>query len=331
MTGNRVRVTAIFFCLAGSMFAQDTPGLRFKTRIPLANVNGRIDHFSADVKGHTVFLSALGNHSLEVLDVQAARVTRTIRDLAEPQGVLYDPRTRRLFVASRLDGSTKVFDTSNFQLLTAVKFPNDADNVRYDSRSNRIVVGYGDGALGILDANGKRTGEIGLDAHPESFQLEKNGDRLFVNVPDRKEIQVVDMQKRAVMERWPVTSASGNYPMALDEAHHRLLVGCRSPARLLAIDTESGKVRASIPIVEDTDDLFYDAILGRIYVIGGGGFVDVIQQKDPDHYQRIEHIRTAPGARTGLFVPEWKQLLVAVPRRGAQPAAVLVYEATGTR
>ena len=326
-----MRAATIFLCLAGSALAQDTSGLVLKARIPLAHVEGRIDHFSADVQGHIVFMSALGNHTLEVLDVQASRVRNTIPGLAEPQGVLYEPSTKRLFVASRADGTTKVFDAATFQLLTTVKFSNDADNVRYDVRANQIDVGYGDGAIGILDTNGRKIREIGLDAHPESFQLERNGGRMFVNVPDRKEIQVVDTQKHAVLARWPVTSASDNYPMALDEAHHRLLVGCRTPARLLVIDTESGKLVTSVEIVDDTDDLFYDGARGRAYVIGGGGFVDVIQQRDPDHYQRIEHLQTAPGTRTGLFVPEWNQLFLAVPHRGAQAAEVRIYEARDAR
>ena len=59
----------------------------------------------------------------------------------------------------------------------------------------------------MLDSNGKKTGEIALDAHPESFQLEKTGARVFVNVPDRKEIQVADLAKNALLTKWPVTSA----------------------------------------------------------------------------------------------------------------------------
>jgi DNA-binding beta-propeller fold protein YncE len=309
----------------GSVCAQEPKVLTLKSRIALPNVNGRIDHFSADVKGQRLFMSALGNHTLEVLDVQNGKRLHTIPDLAEPQGIYYDAASNHLFVACAKDGTTKVFDGSSYQLLDTVKFSDDADNIRYDARSRRVIVGYGDGALGFLDTNGKKSGEIALDAHPESFQLEKTGTRAFVNVPDRKEIQVVDLAKNAMIAKWPVTSALRNYPMALDEAHHRLLVGCRAPARLLAIDTETGKQTASVEIVGDTDDLFYDAAKRRVYVIGGGGFVDVFDQKDADHYVRTEHVATAAGARTGYFVAEWGKLFVAVPHRGAQSAEVLVF------
>jgi hypothetical protein len=317
---------AALLLLGGILEAQEPKALTLKTRIDLSNVNNRIDHFSADIKGQRLFMAALGNHTVEVLDVQNAKRLHTIPDLAEPQGLYFDPSTNRLFVACAKDGMAKVFDAATFRLLETANFGSDADNIRYDARGHRVVVGYGDGALGFLDANGKKTGEIALDAHPESFQLEKNGTRAFINVPDRKEIQVADLAKNTLIGKWPVTSAQRNYPMALDEGHHRLLIGCRAPARMLVIDTESGKQTASIEIVGDTDDLFYDAAKSRVYVIGGGGFVDVFDQKDADHYDRVEHLATAPGARTGLFVADWGKLFVAVPHRGEQRAEVLIFD-----
>lgn len=317
---------ASFILLIGTVHGQERQVLSLTSRIELPNVNGRIDHFSADVEGKRLFMSALGNHSVEVLDKDSGKRLRTLTGLAEPQGVYYNASTSRLFAACAQDGSTKLFDAGTFQLLKTVKFSGDADNIRYDARGHRIIVGYGDGALGFLDPSGKKIGEIALDAHPESFQLEKTGTRVFVNVPDQKEIQVADLVKNSLLAKWPVTSALKNYPMALDEKHHRLLTGCRAPARMLAIDTESGKQTASIEIVGDTDDLFYDAARSRVYVIGGQGFVDVFDQKDADHYERIGHYPTAPGARTGIFVPEWSKLFVAVPHRGAQRAEILVYD-----
>jgi DNA-binding beta-propeller fold protein YncE len=315
-----------FLLLTAAVWAQEPQALTLKTRIELPHVNGRIDHFTADLKRQRLFVAALGNQTVEVLDIQVGKHLRSLTGLAEPQGLFYDPSTNRLFAACAKDGAVKIYDGSTLQLLDTVKFSGDADNVRYDARNRRVIVGYGDGALGFLDSNGKKAGEIALDAHPESFQLEKQGTRVFVNVPDRQEIQIADLAANKLVAKWPVTSAVRNYPMALDEAHHRLFIGCRSPARMLVLDTETGKQVASLDIVGDTDDLFYDAAKSRIYVIGGGGFVDAFEQKGADQYNRIAHISTAGGARTGLFVPEWGQLFVAVPHRGAQLSNILVYE-----
>jgi hypothetical protein len=201
----------------------------------------------------------------------------------------------------------------------------DADNIRFDTRGRRILVGFGEGALAVLDEKGAKTGEIALGAHPESFQLEANGPRAFVNVPDRREVQVADLSTLQVVAHWPVTQALENYPMALDEADGRLFLGCRSPARLLVLDTRSGKTVASLDIVGDTDDLFYNSTRKLIYVIGGGGRIDVIRQDGPDKYERVGHQDTASGARTGLWVREWNRLFVAAPKRGTAPARILVF------
>jgi hypothetical protein len=296
-----------------------------------------MDHLTVDVKGQRVFVSALGNHTVEVLDVKASQRTRTLPNLDEPPGLLYDASTNRLFVATG-DGNTRIYEGATFQLLHTVKFSDDADNIRYDPRGSNAVVGYGGekglrlrlhggGALAFIDADGKQGGEIVVDAHPESFQLEKNGTRIFVNVPDKREIQVADIVKKNVLGSWPTTAAGSCFPMALDEAHQRLFSGCRSPARLLVFDMASGRSLVSLEIAGDTDDLFYDAARSRVYVIGGQGFIDVLQQKDADHYERIARYPTPSGTRTGLFVPEWGKLFAAVPHRGGQGSELLVYEA----
>lgn len=321
----RYSIFALLLC-TGTAAGQTPSVLSLKGQIDLPNVNGRIDHFSADLKNQRLLVSALGNRTLEVLDVPGLKRLHSIPDLGEPQGVLYDPATNHIFVACAGDGTVRVFDGTKYQAVGSAKFSADADNLRYDSRAHRIVVGYGDGGLGFLDGSGKKTGEIPLDAHPESFQIEKSGTRVFVNVPDKKELEVVDLGKNGVVAKWPVTAALKNFPMALDEAHHRLFIGCRAPARMLVLDTETGKPAAAVEIVGDTDDLFYDAGKARVYVIGGGGFVDAFEQKDADHYNRIARIATAAGARTGLFVSEWGQLFVAVPRRGEQISKILIYE-----
>jgi DNA-binding beta-propeller fold protein YncE len=317
---------------------QEPQVLSLKTRIPMPNVKGRIDHFSVDVKGQRLFVAAVDNHTLEVIDLKSGRPLHTVTDLAEPQGVFYDASTNRLFVACGLDGVVKVFDGTTFQVLATAKFPEDSDNLRYDVRGKRVIVGYagakqlrkrteGTGGLGFLDTNGNKTADVVIDAHPESFRLEEMGNRIFVNVPDKKEIEVVDRVKLTILTRWPVASAQGNFPMALDEAHHRLLVATWTPSRMLVFDTESGKEIASGETAGPSDDLFYDAQRGRVYVLTGSGFLEVFQDRDHNHYDRIAHYPTPPHTQTGLFVPEWGELFAAAQRQGEQSAEIRVYEA----
>jgi hypothetical protein len=317
---------------------QGSSALSLKTQIALPNVKGRIDHFSVDVKGQRLFVAAVENHTLEVIDLKAGHPLRTIADLAEPQGVFYDASTNRLFVACALDGVTKIFDGTTFQVLATAKFPDDADNIRYDARGKRVVVGYagakqlrnrteGTGGLGFLDSNGNKAGDVVIDAHPESFRLEETGSRIFVNVPEKEEIEVIDGARFTVLARWPVTSAQGNFPMALDEPHHRLFVATRTPSRMLVFDTETGREVAAGETAGPSDDLFYDSRRGRVYVLTSAGFLEVFQDKDHNHYERIEHYPTPPHTQTGLFVPEWGRLFAAAPREGEQSAEIRVYQA----
>jgi glutamine cyclotransferase len=308
--------------------AEEAGPLRLIQTIPLRNVEGRIDHMAVDLKGQRLFIAALGNNTVEVLDLRAGKRIRSITGLHEPQGVGFIPEFNKIFIANAKGGACDVVDGSSFKLVKSVKFSDDADNVRYDATARRVYVGYGSGALGIIDAaSGDQLGEIKLDGHPESFQLEKSGPRIFVNIPTSQKIVVVDREKGAVATAWPISGATANFPMALDENHHRLFVGFRKPAKLTVFDTESGKVVTNLDSPGDADDIFYDSTRQRIYISGGDGFIGIIQQQDADQYKTLTKILTASGARTSLFAPELSRLYLAVPYRGAQTAEVRVYEA----
>lgn len=336
-----LRIFLLFAALAWiatpSAVAQQSEPLSLDSHIPLPGVKGRIDHLSVDLTGQRIFVAAVDNHTLEVIDLKLGRTVHTITDLNEPQGVFYDASTNRLFVACALDGTMKIFDGTTFHVLATVKYPDDADNVRYDSRNKNVIVGYagakqlrkretGTGGLGFLDSDGKKIADIVIDAHPESFQLEKTGSRLFVNVPDKKEIEVIEVPKHAVVARWPITEEN-NFPMALDEEHHRLFVASWYPPQLVVFETQSGKQIASAETAGPSDDLFFDSQRGRIYVLTSKGYIEVFQQKDPDHYERIASYPTPPHTQTGLYVPDWGKLFAAVQRQGEQDAEVRVYQA----
>jgi DNA-binding beta-propeller fold protein YncE len=307
--------------------AEEPPPLRMVQTIPLLNVEGRIDHLTVDLKGQRLFIAALGNNTVEVVDLQAGKRIQTIGGFQEPQGVSFIPEFNKLFVANGKSGACDVLDGSSLKRVKSLKLSDDADNIRYDAANRHVFVGYGGGALAMMDAaSGDRIGEIKLKGHPESFQLEQSGPRIFVNIPTAKQIAVVDREKRAVTAAWPTGDAAANYPMAIDETHHRLFVGFRKPARLVVFDTESGKVVAHLESPGDADDIFYDASRRRLYVSGGEGSIGIFQQKDADHYEPMSKIPTAAGARTALFVPELNRLYLAVPHRGSQKAEIRVYE-----
>jgi len=321
-----MRSLIILFSCAFLACTQQSEPLRQVGTVALPGVQGRIDHLSLDLNNQRLFVAALGNNTIEIIDLKNGKRVHSIPGLAEPQGVLYVPPVNRLYVANAGDGSLRIFDGSSFQLLKSIAFGDDADNVRYASGDNQVWVGYGSGALGAVDKDGGKTADIKLDAHPESFQLEKNGSRIFVNLPRSKKIAVIDRKTKSAVTSWVTGGPQANFPMALDEANHRLIVVCRTPARMVVLDTATGKVIASIPTVGDCDDVFYDEPRKRIYATGGEGAISVVQQQDADHYKEIAKIATVSGARTGLFSQELDRLFVAVRKQGSQSAEIRIYE-----
>src|SRR5438094_5196533 len=215
--GIKMRLGMVLFVSATLGKTQANEPLKLENTIQLPDVQGRIDRMSLDVKGQRLFVSALANNTVEVIDLKAGKRANTISGLKEPQGVLYVPGSGRLYVASSKDGTVKIFDATQLKLLKTVEYNNDADNLRYDSSRERIYVGFGDGALGELASDGKKIGEIKLDSHPESFQLEKNSARIYVNLPKSRKIAVLDREKGTVLTTWGTGMSFNNYPMALDE------------------------------------------------------------------------------------------------------------------
>ena len=327
-------ICAGFVSLAGSIAQaqqREAPPVREVQEIPLPGVQGRLDHFTIDPKRKRVIFSGLGNNTVQVVDVFAGRMIHQIEGLDEPQGVLYLPEWDKLFVANSADGHVSVFDGTNFTPIGRIDFGegSDPDNLRYDAAAKKIYIGYGEGAIAVIDpvTNKRLPTEYKLEAHPEGFQLETNGPRIFVNVADAKKIQVIDRHTGKITP-WALPAGhSANFPMVLDEANRRVFIGTRKPARLTVLDMDSGKVVASLPTAADMDDMFYDNSRKRIYVAGGEGFLSVVQQVDADHYTDMGKFPTALGTRTGVWYEKRDRLYIAAPPSGTLGARLLVFEA----
>lgn len=300
--------------------------LKLTASIPMPNVSGRIDHMAYNSKQQLIYVAALGNNTLEVVDLKNKKVIHTIKGLSEPQGIRYVPENNTIFVANGGNGECRVFNADTYQQITSIELGDDADNVRYNPVTKKVYVGYGSGAIAVIDAiTFKHLADVKLPAHPESFQLSGN-DKLFVNVPNARLLDVIDLSKNTIVTTWNVEEASSNFPMALDETNHRLFIGCRHPAKLLVINTETGKTITSLDTDGDTDDIFDDTDAKQIYMSCGGGYLDIFKQMNADKYETVARIETHPGARTSLYIPELNQLVVATPARGGNEAQLMIYE-----
>ena len=307
-----------------SVLAQTAAPLVLEAKIALGEVSGRIDHLSIDPKRQRLFVAELGNNSLGVVDLAARKVLRRISGLSEPQGVAYVPFADSVYVANAGDGSVHVLRGDDLAPIGRIELGDDADNVRVDAQRSRVLVGYGKGALAIIDpATRTKAADIRLKGHPEGFQIDEIGAQVFVNVPDARDIEVVALASEA-NRSLPTQGAGSNFPMAIDAETHRVLVVFRSPPTLMALSSQDGRVAAKLEICGDADDVFVDPRRRRVYVSCGEGVVDVLEQGETG-YRQVARVPTVSGARTSLFVPELDRLFVAVRAGSNEPAAIWVF------
>lgn len=305
--------------------------LQLEEQIPVPGVAGRLDHFTADAKRRRLFVSALGNNSLEVIDVFAGRVVHSIKGLAQPQGPLYVPGVDKLYVANAEDGKVRIYDGATYTLRKTIDFGKDPDNMRYDEASKTVFVGFGedDGGIAMIDPKtDERTGQVyKTEGHPESFQVEASGGHIFVNVPDAGFVVESIDRKSGAVTKWPLKGLRGNYAMALNEQDHRLYTITRKTPMMVVLNTETGNEVARMRVAGECDDVYFDASRKRIYVIGAEGFISVVQENDPDHYELLANVPSGVGVRTGYFFAKRDRFYVGVPAKGSEPAQVWTYEA----
>jgi DNA-binding beta-propeller fold protein YncE len=325
----------VLLCSFSAVSAQNDVTLKLVQTIPMPDIDGRIDHFSIDVKGQRAFLAALAKNTIEVVDLRAGRLAQTLPGFAKPQGVRFVPELNKLFVATGMDGALKTLDGSTLTVLDTAHVSLGADAIGYDPGSRELYVGSGggdankqSGDLTIFSAvTGAHVAAIVTDAHAGGSVVDQHGHNLYVLVPEKAQVLVLDRKTHAQVAKWTIPEIQKNVAIDLDEKTHRLFLGVRSPASVVVLDSRSGSVVASIESVATLDGLSFDSATRRIYTSGGEGFVDVTQQKDADHYERIARIPTGSNARTSMFVPEWRRLYVAVPRTQDRNAELLVFEA----
>jgi DNA-binding beta-propeller fold protein YncE len=322
-----VGTLVLSLCASETLAETVKPALQLESKIRLGDVSGRIDHIAIDLNRHRIFVAELGNNTVEVVDLNERKVIHVFRGLKEPQGVAYVPSSDMLYVANAGDGSVRIFRADNFEPDGQIDLGDDADNIRVDMVSNRVIIGYGNGALAVIDpATRRKVSDISLKAHPEGFQLARSSAQIFVNVPQKREIAVVDLASGKQTASWALKSAE-NFPMAFDDENQHVVVAFRSPPRLGVFSARGGTSVANVEACGDADDVFIDTKRHRAYVSCGSGFLDVFDTQGAT-YRRVAHIPTVSGARTSLFVSELDRLLLAVRASAGEPAAIWIYRPT---
>lgn len=316
--------------------AQEKTPLKLAATIPLPGLkDGDFDHFAVDLDGHRLFLTAEENDKLEILDSKSNQPIRTMQDIKAPHAILFRKDLKKLFVVEGDASAVKIYDSDSYKPLGEIKVSIDADSIAYDPATSYMYVVNGGreahtsySLISVIDTNNsKKLRDIKIPSnHVEAIVLEKSGPRMFINITGENTVGVMDRSKSELSAKWPLPAGDKlNVAMAFDEASHRLFVVTRNPGKLIVLNSNDGKVIADVPAVGMVDDAAYDAQHKRIY-LAGDGFLDVFQQKDPDHYELLAKIPGAFRAKTGILVPELNRYYLAVPHHAGKEAEVRVYD-----
>jgi hypothetical protein len=314
-------------CNAQSTFGTDK--LEQLKTIPMPEVKGRVDHMDINLKDQIVYVAAIGNNSVEVADLHEGKITHTIKGLDEPQGVGYISQYDEIFVTNGGNGDCYFYDAKTFKKVATIHLSADADDVRYDSADRKIYVGYGTGGIAVIDAGShKQVGDIRLPAHPESFQIDKKLNLLFVNIPDAGMVGVVDLKQMKLTSKWIKDFPRANFPMAIDANNHRVFVGYRHSAKLVIYDGKTGIDINETSMVGDADDIYFDDVTGMIIISGGEGYINAFRLDNQKDIQEIANISTSSGARTSLLIPQLRLFVLACRANGGRNASLQIYKLT---
>jgi len=327
-------VASILFLSLGAHTGQSqaTSPLTLQRTIPLPTGTGKFDHFAVDLDANRLFIAATGNRSVEVLDLNSDKVTASLTGLGKPHGLAWIHSTSRLYAADGSQANLKMFEGSPLNQTKFITLSDDADDMVYDAKSKLLYVGHGgsDAAnparIAVIDTtNETLVTNLPIAAHPEGLEIDNAKDRIFVNVADAAEVVVIGGSTHTQIAIWKLTRAKDNVPLAYDEEHQILFVGCRTPARLLVLDATSGKELADLPSEAGADDLFYDPELHRVYLIAGSGAINVYEIDASKTVRAVGVTRTSAGAKTGLLVPSQHSLFIGAPATGSKQAEILLY------
>lgn len=335
------KIAVVFVLLllcAFSASAQQAFPVHLQRTIALPGVTGKFDHFAIDLAADRLFVAASGNHTVEVIDLKTDKVVQSIPGIEKPHGLAWVAATGSLYVADGVPGELRAYKGWPLALAGKIALSEDTDDMVYDRTAHLLFVGHGgsDAAhpakVAVVNVNHfTLVDDIAAATHPEALEIDPKSQRIFANIADSNEVEVIDAAGKTITAQWKLTKAADNVSMAFDGEHQLLYVGCRKPGMLIALDAATGKEIASVPAAGKTDDLFYDAARGRVYLIGGAGELDTFQVTKEKTLRALGVVHTPAGAKTGLFVPSQNLLYLGVPGIGSDSAAIRVYSTSAIR
>jgi DNA-binding beta-propeller fold protein YncE len=283
------------------------PGYHLLKTIPVPG-DGGWDYVTVDDAARRVYVSHATQ--VDVLDADSGEIKGKIPDTSGVHGIAVAGDLGRGFTSNGRDDSVTVFDLKTLETLDKVKTGRGPDAILYDPDTHQVFAfcGRGGSATVIDAAKAKVAGTIDLGGQPETGVSDGAG-LVFVNLEDKGEVLKIDARNLKVLERWPLTPAKTPTGLALDRRNHRLFVGCRSKHQVV-VNTDTGKVVATLPIGDGVDACAFDPETGLAFSSCRDGTVTVIHQEGPDDYKVVETVKTRPGSKTMALDPKTHRLFL---------------------
>lgn len=304
--------------------------------VTLSGYSGDFDHFAADFDRNRLLLAAEDHGTVEVFDLKTSAHLQTVTGFGNPHSILVRKGVSTVFITDSTKANATIRDAGTYAKKQTVNLTPGSDTAKYDSATNTLYVVTGGKDVDMKTANleavnpdtGAKLGSITFpDNHVEAMAFVANDPRLFINLTQTNKLAVVDRKSMKVIATWPVPPAQQNAMVAFDSAQHRVYVVCRSPGMVVVMNSDTGAVVDKQPAPLRADEVQYDPNTHRLYVPGGEGYMGIYDTSDPNHLKILEKVQTAPGAKTGLLIPEMHRLFLAVsPGESKATAKVLTYE-----
>ncbi|WP_263366264.1 YncE family protein [Edaphobacter bradus] len=322
--------------LATSAAAQSNAQLKLVKTVELPGYTGDFDHFAIDRQRGRILVAAEDHATLEIFDLKTGNHLKTIAGFGAPHTVLVRPNSPNILVTDSGKEMTAVLDAATYEKKGTVTLTPGADSAGYDAVANvwYVVTGGKDVDMktaeieAINPDTGKKLGEVVFDDnHVEAMALEKNGDRLFINLAQTNKLAVVNRKTMKEIAEWAVLPAKANAMVAFDEGAKRLYVVCRDPGMVVVMNSDTGAVVSKAPAPLRADEVMMDATTHRLYVPGGEGYIGIYDTSDPQQVKMIAKVPSAPGAKTGILLPDMKKMFVAAsPGETKNVAKIMTYQ-----
>lgn len=295
------RTLLVAACLMLSLFVSSA--IHAQTQWKVANTfhiggDGGWDYVTVDAQTHRLYVTR-STHT-QVIDAESGKVLGDIPGQVRSHGVAIVPRLNRGFITDGGGtGSIVVFDLTSFAVLGKIPTVPDSDGIIYDAKLDKVLAVSGDGGVLMtfppnIDPNSGKVDQIALGGAPEFLASDGSG-KVYINLEDKDVVAVVDVNSKSVLARWPV--APGGHPvgMSMDAKSHRLFIGCRNPQKLIVMNSDNGKVEASLLIGAGVDATGFNE--GVAFASCRDGSLSVASEKTGS-FAIEQTVKTPDGART---------------------------------